>query len=53
MIILKSPSELARMRQAGRIVAGVLTALQERGKPGINTVCLGRETFGDQSNCVY
>ncbi|MBC8249190.1 MAG: type I methionyl aminopeptidase [Anaerolineales bacterium] len=37
MIILKSPSELARMRQAGRIVAEVLAALQQRIRPGINT----------------
>jgi methionyl aminopeptidase len=37
MIILKSPSELARMRQAGRIVAKVLAALQQNIRPGINT----------------
>ncbi|MBM4465304.1 MAG: type I methionyl aminopeptidase [Chloroflexi bacterium] len=37
MIILKSPSELARMRQAGRIVAEVLAVLQQRVRPGINT----------------
>ena len=37
MIILKSPSELARMRQAGRIVAEVLAALQQKIRPGINT----------------
>jgi methionyl aminopeptidase len=37
MIVLKSPSELVRMRQAGRIVALVLATLQERVKPGIST----------------
>jgi methionyl aminopeptidase len=37
MITLKSPSELARMRRAGRIVAQVLAALQQRIKPGVNT----------------
>jgi methionine aminopeptidase len=37
MIALKSPSELARMRRAGRIVAEVLAALQQRVRPGVNT----------------
>ena len=37
MIILKSPSEVARMRQAGRIVAKVLAALQQKVRPGIST----------------
>lgn len=37
MITLKSPTELARMRQAGRIVAEVLAVLQQKIKPGINT----------------
>jgi methionyl aminopeptidase len=37
VITLKSPSELARMRRAGRIVAEVLAALQQRIKPGVNT----------------
>jgi methionyl aminopeptidase len=37
VIILKSPSELARMRQAGCIVAEVLAVLQERARPGIST----------------
>jgi methionyl aminopeptidase len=40
MIILKSPSELTRMRQAGRIVAEVLVALQQKVRPGINTAQL-------------
>jgi methionyl aminopeptidase len=37
MITLKSPSELARMRWAGRIVAEVLAALQQSIRPGVNT----------------
>jgi methionyl aminopeptidase len=37
MIILKSPKELARMREAGRIVAMVLAELRERIKPGVIT----------------
>ncbi|MBC8263144.1 MAG: type I methionyl aminopeptidase [Anaerolineales bacterium] len=37
MIILKSPSDLACMRQAGRIVAEVLADLQQKIRPGINT----------------
>lgn len=37
MVVLKSPQELARMRQAGRIVALVLIEMQERVRPGITT----------------
>jgi methionyl aminopeptidase len=37
MIVLKSPSELARMRRAGRIVAEVLAALQQSVRPSVNT----------------
>jgi methionine aminopeptidase len=37
MITLKSPSELARMRRAGRIVAEVLATLQQSIRPGVNT----------------
>ncbi len=37
MITLKSPSELARMREAGRIVAVVLALLQEKIAPGVTT----------------
>jgi methionyl aminopeptidase len=37
MITLKSPSELARMRDAGRIVAVVLALLQEKIAPGMTT----------------
>jgi len=37
MIVLKSPAELARMRQAGRIVAEVLEAIREHARPGVTT----------------
>jgi len=37
MITLKSPSELARMREAGRIVAVVLALLREKIAPGVTT----------------
>lgn len=36
MIVLKSPNEIALMRQAGRIVANVLAELRERVKPGVS-----------------
>ncbi len=36
-IIIKSESELARMRQAGRITASVLDILRSRIEPGIST----------------
>jgi methionyl aminopeptidase len=38
MVVLKSERELALMRQAGRIVAEVLTLLRERVKPGVTTL---------------
>ncbi len=37
MIYLKSPAELALMREAGRIVAHVLAVLREHVKPGVTT----------------
>ncbi len=37
MVVLKSSWEIARMRQAGRIVARVLEALRERAHAGITT----------------
>ena len=37
MIILKSSLELARMREAGRIVAEVLVCLREKVAPGVTT----------------
>ena len=35
MVVLKSPSEIALMRQAGKIVATVLAEVRERVKPGV------------------
>jgi len=43
MIILKSPSALARMRDAGRIVAQVLERLREVVRPGVTTAKLEEE----------
>jgi methionyl aminopeptidase len=43
MIVLKSPSALARMRDAGRIVACVLARMQELAQPGITTLELDEE----------
>ncbi|MDT8304819.1 MAG: type I methionyl aminopeptidase [Anaerolineae bacterium] len=37
MIVLKSAGELAIMREAGRIVARVLAAIEEAAKPGVTT----------------
>lgn len=37
MVVLKSSWEIARMRQAGRIVARVLEALRERARVGVTT----------------
>jgi len=36
-ITIKTAEELRRMREAGRIVAGVLALLQERARPGMST----------------
>jgi methionyl aminopeptidase len=38
MIILKSSQELARMREAGRIVAEVLVCLRDKAAPGVTSV---------------
>lgn len=38
MIVLKSPDELQRMRDAGRIVAEILELLGERVVPGVTTL---------------
>jgi len=43
MIILKSPSALARMRDAGRIVAQVLQRMREVVRPGVTTAQLEEE----------
>jgi methionyl aminopeptidase len=45
VIVLKSTSELARMRQAGRIVAEVLAALQQNICPGVNTAELDKLAY--------
>lgn len=42
MIVIKSGSELERMRRAGRLVAGILEALQEKIRPGVSTLELDR-----------
>jgi len=40
MIIVKSPEEIAIMRQSGKILAAVLNRLREEIKPGIETYYL-------------
>ena len=42
MIILKSPQEIAKIRAAGRIVAGAIEELKTRVRPGIKTKELDR-----------
>ncbi|MCR4425411.1 MAG: type I methionyl aminopeptidase [Firmicutes bacterium] len=42
MIVLKTPSEIARMRRAGRLVAQVLESLGEHIKAGVTTETLDR-----------
>lgn len=42
MIILKSPQEIAKIRAAGRIVAGAIAELKTRVRPGIKTKELDR-----------
>jgi methionyl aminopeptidase len=42
MIRLKSKEDVARIRQAGRIVAQVLAAVQEKVRPGVETLELDR-----------
>ncbi|WP_303721699.1 type I methionyl aminopeptidase [Malonomonas rubra] len=42
MIVLKSKTELEKMRRAGRMVAEVLQQLRERIKPGVTTLELDR-----------
>lgn len=54
MIVLKSRDELARMREAGRIVARVHEALKEKIAPGVTTVELDElaERIVRQHNAV-
>lgn len=42
MIILKSPSEIEKMRAAGRIVAEVLAILRDEVRPGVTTISLDK-----------
>lgn len=42
MIVVKSRTELARMRVAGRMVAEILELLREKVKPGVTTLELDR-----------
>lgn len=37
VITLKSPEQIARMREAGRVVAAVLRLMRERVRPGVST----------------
>jgi methionyl aminopeptidase len=45
VIVIKSKSEIAIMREAGRIVAEVLETLKERVKPGVTTAELDQIAF--------
>lgn len=42
MIVLKTPKEIALMKEAGRVAARVLEALQQEIKPGITTADLDK-----------
>jgi len=42
MITLKSPQEIAKMRQAGRVVAEMLNACEEAARPGVTTADLDK-----------
>ena len=42
MIRLKTKEEIARIREAGRIVAHVLQVMQEKARPGVETIELDR-----------
>ena len=42
MIVLKSPAELEKMRDAGRIVAETLALLESHVRPGVTTIELNR-----------
>ncbi len=52
MIVIKSNSELAIMREAGRIVAGALAIVRDNVKPGITTKYLNQlvESFIERQN---
>jgi len=42
MVTLKRPQEIARMRQAGRVLASILEAFERELRPGITTAYLDR-----------
>jgi len=42
LIIIKTPQEIAMMRESGRVAAGVLEALKEEIKPGVTTAYLDK-----------
>ena len=42
MIVVKTPKEIALMKEAGRVAARVLEALQQEIKPGITTADLDK-----------
>ena len=41
-MVLKSSAEFERMREAGRIVSGLLRVMEKEVKPGITTIALDR-----------
>ena len=45
MIPVKSPSDVKRMRQSGRIAADVLLALEDRVRPGVTTAEMDRAAY--------
>ncbi len=45
MITVKSPADIKRMRQSGRIAADVLMALEDRVRPGVTTAELDRVAY--------
>jgi len=42
MITVKTPEQIQKMREAGKIVAGVLEELEKHVKPGISTLELDK-----------
>src|SRR3989344_6433802 len=42
MIVIKSPREIEKMRQAGRIVARILNELRSQMEPGLSTIEIDR-----------
>jgi methionyl aminopeptidase len=46
MIVIKSPSEIERMREAGRVVARVLDEVKRAVAPGVTTARLDETAEG-------